>query len=420
MAAVSEVACYSTVAMTLSLVVVQPRVGGNLRLSPAISAVMGVLVLVALGIIGVQGVSETLTELLAPFATIAAIMVMTFSAAEVGLLDWLARRVEAGCTDTRSLFRRVFVLSAICAATLNNDGAVLLLTPLVLRMASRRLGRDSTAIVPLAFGVFLAAGVAPLVVSNPMNMVVASFTGIGFNEYAWTMIPVSLVVTLISYTIAARLFRAELAQELNSMANERTRPTRAQLGVGILLFTVLIGYAVAGFIDAPLWPVAILGAVTAVLIGKTTGQVSARNAIVVGISWETLLFLACVLALSVGLKNVGFVDHLISHYDGLGTFGVGITSAVGSAILDNHPMANLNMLAFDAMPGAPHGKVFAALIGGDLGPRLLPMGSLAGLLWLGILRTHGVHVTTLRFVRIGVIATVPTLLAGLAVLSLTM
>jgi arsenical pump membrane protein len=60
--------------------------------------------------------------------------------------------------------------------------------------------------------------------------------------------------------------------------------------------------------------------------------------------------------------------------------------------------------------------VLAALVGGDLGPRLFPMGSLAGLLWLEMLRRANVVVSTRRFVVVGVLATVPTLVVCLALL----
>ena len=89
----------------------------------------------------------------------------------------------------------------------------------------------------------------------------------------------------------------------------------------------------------------------------------------------------------------------------------------GSAVLNNHPMANLNMLALvpAGVPADPR-SVLAALVGGDLGPRLFPMGSLAGLLWLEMLRRANVEVSVRRFVLVGVVATVPTLLVCLALL----
>jgi arsenical pump membrane protein len=123
-----------------------------------------------------------------------------------------------------------------------------------------------------------------------------------------------------------------------------------------------------------------------------------------------------------GLRHVGVVDKLAALY-GLAPDGgalslglVGASAAVGSALVDNHPMSILNMLALGA-----HGHsraLLAALIGGDIGPRLLPIGSLAGLLWMELLRRAGVRVTLGRFVRLGTLVLIPTLALSLVLLAL--
>ena len=91
-----------------------------------------------------------------------------------------------------------------------------------------------------------------------------------------------------------------------------------------------------------------------------------------------------------------------------------MTSAVGSALIDNHPMSILNMLAVDASHGPR--PLLAALVGGDIGPRLLPIGSLAGLLWIDLLRRSGVPVGVTRFVRVGTLVLLPTLVVSLVML----
>jgi arsenical pump membrane protein len=81
-------------------------------------------------------------------------------------------------------------------------------------------------------------------------------------------------------------------------------------------------------------------------------------------------------------------------------------------------MSVLNAFALDGAPDPQRTHAFAALIGGDLGPRLLPVGSLASLLWYDLLRRHGVTVPVTMFVRVGIILTVPTLTISLLVLEL--
>ena len=95
---------------------------------------------------------------------------------------------------------------------------------------------------------------------------------------------------------------------------------------------------------------------------------------------------------------------------------IGTVSALGSALLNNHPMAILNVLTLAELPDATKQHVLAALIGGDLGPRLLPTGSLAGLLWLQSLSREGVQIGLARFVGVGFALTLPTLVLSLLML----
>jgi len=125
-----------------------------------------------------------------------------------------------------------------------------------------------------------------------------------------------------------------------------------------------------------------------------------------------------VFILAVALQRVGVVDWLSQLYDTashpLAT--IGVTSAIGSAVLNNHPMSVLNAFALEMTRDPNHAHAFAALVGGDLGPRLLPVGSLASLLWYDLLRRHELVVRVTTFVRVGILLTVPTLTLSLVVL----
>ncbi|MBA3538931.1 MAG: arsenic transporter, partial [Deltaproteobacteria bacterium] len=137
--------------------------------------------------------------------------------------------------------------------------------------------------------------------------------------------------------------------------------------------------------------------------------------VVAGVSWELLPFLLGVLVLATALSRGGVTAELRELYANaaypLPT--IGLVGAGGSALMGNHPVA---LLHSQVLVGAPPGHVFAALIGGDLGPRLLPIGSLAGLMWMSALRRQGVIVPLGTFVRVGAIVTVPSLAASLVTL----
>ena len=134
-------------------------------------------------------------------------------------------------------------------------------------------------------------------------------------------------------------------------------------------------------------------------------------------SLELLCVLPVVFVFAAALERAGLIDWLRPLLVQQGGMRVGLASAAGSALLNNHTMGliNVNVLVHS---GASMQEVLAALVGGDLGPRLLPFGSLAGLLWLDALKQQGLEIPMRRFVAVGVLTGVPALLACLVALRL--
>jgi Na+/H+ antiporter NhaD/arsenite permease-like protein len=88
-------------------------------------------------------------------------------------------------------------------------------------------------VVPFAFAVFSAAGVAPLVISNPMNMIVAVYAGIGFNEYAARMAPIALAGRGAAYFLLCDRFTqpAGRSRELGTLCRGRRGDYATDFGV---------------------------------------------------------------------------------------------------------------------------------------------------------------------------------------------
>lgn len=344
-------------------------------------------------------------------------MTTTACAAELGVFARLATWIEPSTRGpVRHAFRLVFAISAITAALLSNDAAILLVTPVVIELLKAVYPkRHPKFTVPFAFAVFVAAGVAPLPTGNPMNLVVAERAGIGFNDYAMHMIPIAIAGWLVAYALLAWYFRAALSDEGPALGQAPPavtlgRSARVVLGIAV---ASIGSYPIMAALHAPLWPVAAVAALACTVAALRDGV--ALRKISSNISWELLPFLFGVLVLATALARAGATAELAELYAAtpapLAT--IGSVSAVGSAVINNHPMA---LLHSHALAGAPDSHVLAALVGGDLGPRLLPIGSLAGLLWVHALRHQHVAVSLRTFVGVGLVVTIPSLAVSLGVL----
>ncbi len=412
---------YATLAMTVTLAVSRPRIGA-LRITVGTAAVLGVVLLLVGGLLQPADLWTSARLQWRPLLALTCIMVMTGVVKETGAFDRMALRLEqhARMTSTRRAFNLVFVASVVTPSLLNNDAAILLLTPVVVALARRLYPGNERVLEAFVFAVFLAPGVAPFVISNPMNMIVAEYAGIGFNEYAAVMVPISIAGALLTYAILRWHYRHVLdAVPAPASPLHVPAPHRAERPALSFLLVVFFSYPAMAAVGAPIWSVAVAGAVGCVIIARLYGVADSRT-IAGHVSLDILAFLWGVFLVVAGLREVGAVDalaRLYQSYDGNTHLGViGVVSALGSAIVDNHPMSVLNMMALGK--GESVRPLLAALIGGDIGPRLLPIGSLAGLLWMDLLRRRGIDIGIGKFVRLGTLLLVPTLALSLLLLCL--
>jgi arsenical pump membrane protein len=386
--------------------------------APAAGALAGVAIALAGGAAEAPDLERAARELWRPLIVIGGVMVTSACASELGVFTQLAAWIEPRTRGpVRRGFGTVFALSALVAALLSNDAAILMFTPVVIELIRTLYPkRNPQLLVPFAFAVFVAAGVAPLPTGNPMNLVVADRAGIDLNTYAVHMIPVAVVGWVVAYAMLRRFYRSVLDDEKPALGGRmRTADPVGRETKIVLLITAgsILSYPILAGLGVRIWVVAGPAALACALVAQRGGV--PVTAILRGVSWELFPFVFGVLVLATAASRAGATEQLshLYHATPAPLPTVGVVAAAGSALINNHPMALLHSIA---LADAPHRLVYAALVGGDLGPRLLPIGSLAGLLWLHALRRRGISISLGEFVRVGLYVTIPSLAASLATL----
>ena len=100
-----------------------------------------------------------------------------------------------------------------------------------------------------------------------------------------------------------------------------------------------------------------------------------------------------------------------------GLLAVTFGTALGTNVVNNWTMA-LAISEPLARANTGDGVIAGSMLGADIGPNLSVVGSLATLIWLTEVRRGGLAVSSGTYLRIGVIVTVPTILAATGTLYL--
>jgi len=415
-------ACGLVLCTTVGIALGRPRIPGWGQLGPAHAAVIAILAVLLTGSATTLELAGAYQKLVRPFSAIAGIMVMTACVQRSGFLEALAGRfLNRGGLRAGGVFTLSFFFAAVLSSVLNNDAMILLLTPLVLVLAQEGWPGQPKIHRLHAYAVFAAIGVAPVVIANPINLLVADQAGIGFNRYWLHMVPAALLCWVATWAILAAVFRRELQMVRKGPAAAGRRPagnpdrlTTQQRQTALVLLGVVVAYPVASMFHE--WAVAgvsVVGALTLLAVVRAPPKTLLFHEV----EWGILLFMLGAFAIGLGLQNAGVVDGLAGVYRTGGLPALAAISATGSAALNNHPMTILNLLTLQST-STPDLHYLVALAGGDLGPRLLPSGSLAGLLWLAACRRQGVRIPLRWFVTTGAITLVPVLLGAVGLLVL--
>ena len=414
--------------VTIALVIWQPR-----GLGIGWSAGGGALVALLAGVVHLSDVPAVWHIVWNATATFVAVILISLILDEAGSFEWAALHVAHwGRGRGRLLFALIVLLGAAAAALFANDGAALILTPIVIAMLAA-LGFDERATLAfvMAAGFVADTSSLPLVVSNLVNIVSADFFGLGFDRFAAVMVPIDLASIAATLAVLMLWFGRDIPTSFDP--GQLRRPCdvvrdRATFRAGwAVLVLLLVGFFALEPLGVPVSAVAAVGAATLLAIAARGRTVDVRK-VLVGAPWQVVVFSLGMYLVVYGLRNAGLIDRLASLLRSFAeggvwgaAFGTGVLSALLSSVMNNMPTVLVGALSVKAAAahGAVHdAMVYANVIGCDLGPKITPIGSLATLLWLHVLKSKGVMIGWGYYLRTGLVLTIPVLVASLGALAL--
>ena len=413
---------------TLTLVIWQPK-----GLGVGWSATLGAVLALVFGVVSLHDIPAVWAIIWNATATFIALIIISLLLDEAGFFEWAALHVARWARgDGRRLFAFMVLLGAAVSALFANDGAALILTPIVMSMLlALRFSPAATLAFVMGAGFIADTASLPLVVSNLVNIVSADYFKLGFSAYAAVMVPVNLVAVAATLLVLWLYFRRDIP--LRYATDELKLPAmavrdRATFRVG---WVVLLALLASLFVLEPMGiPVsAVAAACAAVLFAVAArGHVISTRRVLREAPWQIVVFSLGMYLVVYGLRNAGLTDSLVTALNWLAgqglwaaSLGTGLIAALLSSVMNNLPsvlIGALSIHASDAQGVVREAMIYANVIGCDLGPKITPIGSLATLLWLHVLARKGVYIGWGYYFKVGLLLTVPVLLVTLAALAL--
>jgi arsenical pump membrane protein len=369
-------------------------------------AIGGAAIVVILGYEPLRSALHAIAEQWNVLLFILGLMGLSAAAEESGAFAWVAEAMlERGRGSRRRLFVLLFLCGALLTFLLSNDATAIAFTPIVYRAVARR-GGDA---LPYLFACSFVADTASfgLPFANPANILVLPRPHV--LSYLIHLGPPELAAIAINLGLFLLLFREQLRGTYDYV--EAGTPHPAAQRTLAAMCVVAATYLAALAFDVPLGPVSLAGAVMTLIVARTSIRDAARH-----VAWTTFVLLGGLFAMLDAVSRVGLVAAALRALDAASQHGVLAMLAAASAgaallsnLFNNLPIAVASSYVVAHAPSEHF--AYPLIVGIDLGPNLTTIGSLATILWVTTLRRHGVEISPLQYLKLGVV-TVPPMIAA--------
>lgn len=426
-----------TFIFTITFIFLRPTV------NEAIPASVGAAVILLCGSVSLSDLGQIAETIGGAAVTIMATIVMAIVIESFGFFQWSAEKLlERSRGSGIRLFWLTNLFCFLMTLFVNNDGSILITTPILL-MLLHKLGLKNHQKIPyLLSGALIAtASSAPIGVSNIVNLIALKIVHMDlYMHTAMMFVPATLGLVLLSLLLFASFYRV-LPRQLPTMkiALSQTHPleddsalsvkknsTKLMRNILIFVFCVRLSLFAASYIHFPVPLMAVIG--SAFLLGWRWYLLRISPVdMIKKTPWYILIFAFSMYVIIFGLHNIGLTKWLTQLLQPIiagsllqASVMMGILLSVLSNLFNNHPALMVGTLTLTNMgldPITLKIAYLASVIGSDMGSLLLPIGTLATMMWMHLLKKGKVKLSWGQYLKVTAVVIPITVIFTLIILA---
>ena len=332
------------------------------------------------------------------------------------LANWALKRAKG---YQLSLFITLYVFVSLLTMFTSNDIIILTLTPFILLFCKNAKINP----IPYLVSEFIAANTWSMIfiIGNPTNIYLASSFNISFIDYFKVMAVPTLLTGLVEFAILFLLFRKQLQDPIvpNEMKLSKENVPLTILGLSVLVICTIM-LVISGYVDLPMYLIALVSMGVLLIFSLLYFFCVRTKPVVVGKTlarapYEIIPFVIGMFTLVLALEKYGITSNVATFFGDMFTSYIyGFVSAFTANLINNIPMSVLySSICSFASENIRLRAIYSAIIGSNIGAFISPLGALAGIMWLSILKKYDVKFGYLDFLKYGLVVGIPSLLIAL-------
>jgi len=397
------------------------------RIHRAVVAMLGASIVVLLHIVPWEMIPEYID--LGTIFLLIGMMIIVNTARGSGLFEYIAIKTAKLAKGSPMRVLLLFsIVTALTSAFLDNVTTVLLITPMLLYVASVM----KTSPMPFLIAEIFASNIggAATLIGDPPNIMIGSAAGLTFNEFIINMAPMMLVNMVVVMGMLALIYRKDL--HVSPDERESIEGTFAELKdreairdwplfkKSVIVIALVIGmFFIHDQLGLEPALVALIGASILLFWSRQSPEEIFEK-----IEWPALFFFGGLFVVVGALVQTGVIATVAEfvvenvHSEGEAILIIAWFSAIASAIVDNIPLTATLIPLIQDMSGAMniYPLWWALSLGACLGGNGTVIGASANVVVLGIAARNGHTISFVEFLKVGMLVLFVTVAIGSAFL----